>query len=64
MYLEHAWISPHGVRSHHLMHMPVKLSNLVTQEVRVNSIEGPDNIDGVQRHLGWIVGCKKLTGSC
>ena len=46
------------------MDPPIKSSNLVTQEMGVNSIERPDDVDSVQRHLGWIVGCEELTGSC
>ena len=46
------------------MNMTVEPSNLITWKVRVDRVEGSNNIDGVQRHLGWIVGCGKLTGSC
>ena len=46
------------------MYTTVEPSNLITREMGVNGIERPDDVDSVQRHLGWIVGCEKLTGSC
>ena len=42
----------------------IKPSNLVTQEVGINRVEGVDNVNGVQRHLGEGLVAVKLTGSC
>ena len=56
MYLEHTGIPLVGIQSGLVVYTTVEPSNLITQEMGVNGVEGTDDVDGVQRHLGWIVG--------
>ena len=46
------------------MNSTIESSYLVTQEVGIHRVEGADNVDGIQRHLGKELVAVKLTGSC
>ena len=59
MNLEHTWILPLRIRGHFLVDPPIEPSDFVIREGTINGIEGFNDVDSVQGHCGWIVGCGK-----